>query len=101
MQVHDKLFIGGEWVGATAGKTFDDVDPFTGDVVARIPAGTREDAKIAVESAAEAFREWSQAPPSVRQRVFLKAADVLENREEEVVSWLARETGCTLGFAMF
>jgi acyl-CoA reductase-like NAD-dependent aldehyde dehydrogenase len=96
-----QLFIGGEWVGATAGRTFDDVDPFTGDVVARIPAGTRDDAKIAVESAADAFAEWSQSPPAARQRVFLNAADVLESRRDEVVSWLARETGCTLGFAMF
>jgi acyl-CoA reductase-like NAD-dependent aldehyde dehydrogenase len=33
--------------------------------------------------------------------VLLKAADVLESRQDEVVSWLARETGCTFGFGMF
>jgi len=37
----------------------------------------------------------------VRQGVFLKAADILESRQDEVVSWLARETGATFGFAMF
>jgi len=40
-------------------------------------------------------------PPAARQAVFLKAADILEQREEEVVSLLARETGCTFGFGMF
>ena len=96
-----RQFIGGEWVDAASGQTFEDLDPFTGDVVAGVPAGTRADAKRAVESAAEAFVEWSKAPPAQRQAVFLKAADILESRRDEVVSWLARETGCTFGFGMF
>jgi acyl-CoA reductase-like NAD-dependent aldehyde dehydrogenase len=95
------LLIGGEWNEAASGKTFEDTDPFTGDVVANVPAGTREDAKRAVEAAAKAFPEWSQSPPAERQRVFLKAADILEARADDVSSWLTRETGCTFGFAMF
>jgi acyl-CoA reductase-like NAD-dependent aldehyde dehydrogenase len=94
-------FIGGEWVDVGEGETFDDLDPFTGDVVARVAAGGRDDAKHAVEAAAEAFGAWSQTPPAQRQGIFLKAADVLESRRDEVVSWLARETGCTFGFGMF
>jgi acyl-CoA reductase-like NAD-dependent aldehyde dehydrogenase len=96
-----RQFIGGEWVDADAGETFDDLDPFTGDVVARVAAGGREDARRAVESAAEAFPTWSQSPPAERQAIFLKAADILESRRDEVMSWLARETGSTFGFAMF
>jgi acyl-CoA reductase-like NAD-dependent aldehyde dehydrogenase len=96
-----RQFIGGEWIDANGGAMFDDLDPFTGDVVARVPAGTREDARRAVEAAAAAFPAWSQTPPAVRQRIFLKAADVLESRSDDVASWLTRETGCTFGFAMF
>jgi acyl-CoA reductase-like NAD-dependent aldehyde dehydrogenase len=96
-----RQFIGGEWIDANDGPMFDDLDPFTGDVVARVPAGTREDARRAVEAAAAAFPAWSQTPPAVRQRIFLKAADVLESRSDDVASWLTRETGCTFGFAMF
>ena len=40
-------------------------------------------------------------PPAARQGIFLKAAEVLEARQDEVVSMLARETGCTFGFGMF
>ena len=94
-------FIGGEWVGASSGATFDDLDPFTGNVVARVPAGTREDAHLAVEAAATAFPAWSQTPPAERQRIFLKAADLLEERAEDVASWLIRETGSAFGFSMF
>jgi acyl-CoA reductase-like NAD-dependent aldehyde dehydrogenase len=94
-------FIGGEWVDAAGGASFDDLDPFTGDVVARVPAGTREDARRAVEAAATAFPGWSQTPPAERQRIFLKAADLLEARAEDVASWLIRETGSAFGFSMF
>jgi acyl-CoA reductase-like NAD-dependent aldehyde dehydrogenase len=95
------LHIGGEWTEAAGGKTFEDSDPFTGDVVANVPAGTREDAKRAIEAAAKAFPAWSQTPPAERQQIFLKAADNLESRQEEVAAWLTRETGSTFGFAMF
>ena len=96
-----QLYIGGEWVDSAGGATFDDLNPFDGDVVARIAAGTREDAKRAIETAAAAFAEWSQSPPAARQAIFLKSADILESRAEDVASWLTRETGCTFGFAMF
>ncbi len=86
---------------AEGGNTFEDSDPFTGDVVANVPAGTREDARRAIEAAAEAFPAWSETPPAARQQIFLKAADILEARGEEVVSWLTRETGATFGMAMF
>ena len=95
------LHIGGEWTAAEGGKTFEDADPFTGDVVANVPAGTREDARRAIAAAADAFPAWSQTPPEARQAIFLKAADLLEARGEDVGSWLTRETGCTFGFAMF
>src|SRR5687767_1448255 len=95
------LHIGGEWTDASGGQTFEDHDPFTADVVATVPAGTREDARRAIEAAAKAFPAWSQTPPAERQRVFLKAADILESRTEEIASWLTRETGSTFGFAMF
>jgi len=94
-----RQFVGGEWIDSEG--NFDDLDPFTGEVVARTPAGTREDARRAVEAAAAASAEWSQTPPASRQGIFLRAADLLESRRDEVVSWLARETGCTFGFGMF
>jgi acyl-CoA reductase-like NAD-dependent aldehyde dehydrogenase len=94
-------FIGGQWTGAVSGETFEDKDPFTGDTVALVPAGGAEDARKAIEAAAAAFPAWSASAPAQRQAIFLKAADVLESRRDEVVSVLARETGCTFGFGMF
>ena len=60
------LHIGGQWTEASGGKSFDDHDPFTGEVVAAVPAGTREDAKRAIDAAAQAFPAGpSRHPQSV------------------------------------
>ena len=96
-----RQFIGGDWTGASGGATFEDLDPYSGEVVAKVAAGTREDARRAVEAASAAFPAWSQTPPAERQRVLLAAADILDRRSDEVVDLLARETGCcTYGFGM-
>src|ERR671918_289299 len=95
-------FIGGDWTQASGGATFDDLDPYSGELVAQVAAGTREDARRAVEAAQAAFPTWSQTSPAERQRIFLAAADILERRADEVVGLLARETGCCIyGFGMF
>jgi acyl-CoA reductase-like NAD-dependent aldehyde dehydrogenase len=96
-----KQFIGGEWVDAADGDTYEDRDPFTGDVVAIVPAGGAADARRAVEAATAAAPGWAQTAPAERQRIFLKAADLLEARRDEVVELLARETGASFGFGMF
>src|ERR1044072_4968129 len=99
--IDTRLFIGGAFVEAEGGRTFENRDPWSGDVVSEVASASGADAKRAVEAAAEAFPEWSRTPPAVRQGIFLKAADVLESRQDEVVAMLARETGCTFGFGMF
>src|ERR1044072_6149444 len=99
--IDTRLFIGGAFVEAEGGRTFENRDPWSGDVVSEVASATGADAKRAIDAAAEAFPEWSRTPPAVRQGIFLKAADVLESRQDEVVAMLARETGCTFGFGMF
>jgi acyl-CoA reductase-like NAD-dependent aldehyde dehydrogenase len=96
-----KQFIGGDWASAAGGATYEDRDPFTGETVATAPAGGPDDAAKAIDSAAAAFAGWSATPPAERQRIFLKAADLLEERRDEIVGMLARETGSTFGFGMF
>ena len=96
-----RLHIGGDWVDAAGGGSFEDRDPYTGDVVATVASAGRDDARRAIETAAEAFPAWSQTPPAARQALFLRAADILESRRDEIVELLARETGCTFGFGMF
>lgn len=94
-----RQYIGGQWV--TPGELFDDLDPFRGTVVARIPAGTRADAGRAVDAAAAAFPAWAGLPPADKQVLFLRAAGIVERRRDEITALLAAETGCAGAFAGF
>ena len=95
-----RQFIGGEWVDAADGRTFESLDPFTGDVVEDVAAGGARTPRVPWRPRTLRSRR-GRARPAVRQGIFLKAADLLEARHDEVVSLLARETGCTFGFGMF
>ena len=88
-----KMYINGEWVDALDNQVYDDLNPYTGEVFARVASGKRPDAKRAVETAAAAFPAWSQTLPAERQALFLKAADILEKKKDEIVTILAEETG--------
>jgi acyl-CoA reductase-like NAD-dependent aldehyde dehydrogenase len=90
--------IAGDWVEAGGGRTFDDHDPWSGEVIARMPAGDSGDARLAIEAAHEAFATWSRSAPGERQMIFLRAADILQRRSAEVLHWLATETGCVHAF---
>jgi len=96
-----KMYINGEWVDALDRAMYDDYNPYTGEVFARVPSGKRGDARRAIEGAAAAFPSWSNTLPVERQALFLKAADILQKKQNEIVTILAEETGCTFGFAMF
>ena len=92
-------YIGGEWVSGP--DTFDDIDPYTGEVMAHVPAGGRDEAGRAVAAAAEAFPAWAALPPVAKQDLFLAAAEVVRSRQQRLVRLAGTETGATFGFAMF
>lgn len=91
--------IGGAWVPAATGRTYDKLDPWTGAVFARVAAGDADDTLAAVDAAAGAFPGWAESLPAERQRVLLRAADALDRRRDEVRALLTAETGCGAHFA--
>lgn len=96
-----RQLIAGEWVDAASGECFDDLNPYGGQVFAHIPASGAVDAQRAVEAADAAFPAWAAMGARERQALFLKAADILERRADEVVLLMAAETGTATPFARF
>jgi acyl-CoA reductase-like NAD-dependent aldehyde dehydrogenase len=96
-----KLFINGQWTDASAARTYEKRNPFNGEIVFRVAAANKDDARRAIESAAAAFPAWSSTPPGVRRSLFLKAADILDRRQPEIARITAEETGETFGWGMF
>jgi acyl-CoA reductase-like NAD-dependent aldehyde dehydrogenase len=95
------LVIGGQDVPALDGRTTDDLNPYTGEVYATVAAGGVADVKRAVDAAQEAFEAWAATPPSARRRIFLRAADILEARADDVAEIMAHEVGGVSGWARF
>ncbi len=101
MTITRGLLIGGEEVSARGGRTVDDVNPFTGGIMATVAASSPDDVTKAVDEASRAFPSWSVSAPSERRRIFLKAADLMESKAESLASILTSETGGTFGWGMF
>lgn len=93
--------IGGRFVGAASGRTFDRLDPYTGAVASRAPASDVVDVKAAVAAAANAFPGWAKIGPGQRRRMLMKAADMLEARTDEFARIMIAETGGTAPWAGF
>src|ERR1700678_1436131 len=80
-----RMLIDGKWVEAASGKTFDSINPATGDVLAAVAEGDAEDISRAVQAARRAFEgPWSKVKPFERQGMLLKLADLVEKHFEEL-----------------
>ncbi|MEW5937616.1 MAG: aldehyde dehydrogenase family protein [Candidatus Thermoplasmatota archaeon] len=87
------IYINGAWRASEGGEIFETVDPCNGEVLARFPAGTREDVDRAVEAARSAFKTWSRTPAPKRGLILLEAARLLRERKQELGTLVSREMG--------
>ncbi|MDC3300590.1 aldehyde dehydrogenase family protein, partial [bacterium] len=55
-----KAYVAGEWINAQNGKTFDVINPATGEIIASLPDLDVSDAKHAIDAAALAQKKWAQ-----------------------------------------
>ncbi|XP_050218363.1 aldehyde dehydrogenase family 2 member C4-like [Mercurialis annua] len=83
-----KLFINGEFVDSISGKTFETIDPRSGEVITRVAQGDKEDVDLAVEAARRAFDSgpWPRMPGAARGRIMMKFADLIDEHTEELAA---------------
>ncbi len=80
-----QLFINGEWVPSSSGETQDDINPATGQVIAKVAAATKEDVDRAVAASQKAYEEvWFDTPPKERAAMLLKLADKIDEDVDEL-----------------
>ena len=90
---HATLMIGEREVAAADGRTFDRIDPYTGQIATRAAAASAADAIAAAEAAHAAFPAWSALGPSERRVLLLKAADLLDAKGAEFSEIMTAEVG--------
>ncbi len=90
-------FIGGEWVSAASGATFENRNPAdTTDIVGLFQQSDASDARQAIDAAAAAQPAWAAIPAPKRGEILHRAAGLLEARADQVAREMTREEGKTL-----
>ncbi|MGA2967254.1 MAG: aldehyde dehydrogenase family protein [Terriglobales bacterium] len=95
------MLIDGKWVDAASGKTFSTYNPATGEVLAQVAEGDRQDIDLAVKAARKAFDSgpWSRLTSSERGKLVWKLADLLEQHIEEFATLETLDNGKPLTVA--
>lgn len=93
------LYIGGEWIEATGGRTFDVHDPATGAVIRSIADATAEDGIRALDAAVAAQDEWAATPARTRSDILRRAFDLVQERKEDLALLMTLEMGKPLAEA--
>src|SRR5690242_10733629 len=95
-QVKDQpLLIGGKWQDSVSGKTFETINPATGDVICNVAEGDKADIDLAVKAARKAFEDgpWSKMNASERGRLLNKLADLIEKNKDELAALESLDNG--------
>lgn len=87
-----KMFIGGQWCDSSDGRTREQINPSNGESLGFTAEGTVDDVNRAVDAAAEAFKTWRLTSTAERAELLRKAADLVDQRAEEIARL---ESGCT------
>src|SRR5680860_1034815 len=88
-----QLFIGGRWVDASGGATFDVVDPSTGDVLCAVADASPEDGWAALEAAAAAQPAFGGLPPRERADILTRAFELIHERVDDLALLMTLEMG--------
>ena len=101
MQVHDKLFIGGEWVDPAGTDVIEVISPHTEEVVGRVPEGTTADIDRAVAAARTAFDEgeWPRLSPEERIAAVQRFSDIYAARMMDMAQVITTEMGSPISFS--
>ncbi len=89
-----KNYIGGEWVEASTGETFENRNPANWDeVVGVFQKSGKEDVLRAVEAAKKMYPHWRKVPAPKRAEILRRATEILVERKEELARLMTREMG--------
>jgi len=88
-----RMWVGGQWTGSVSKKTFPIDNPATEEIIDEVPRAGAADADLAVESAAEAFRDWRGVPGIERAALMHEFATRLRAKAGAVARRLTLEGG--------
>src|SRR6478736_4632032 len=88
-----EMLLGGKWCGAADGASEEVRSPFDGHEVGSVPVAGVDDAAAAIDGAEVAARVQRETPAYERFAVLMRAADLADQRAEDIAQTLSAETG--------
>lgn len=90
-------YIGGKWVDAVGGETFNSINPARKiEVIGTFPRSGARDVECAVDAACAAFPSWSRTPAPARADIIRRVGTLLEERKDEFAALETCEMGKVL-----
>lgn len=90
-------FIGGKWIDAQSGETFENRNPANWDeVIGTFPKSGKADVDEAVKAARKAYESWRLVPAPKRGDILRRVGDLMVARKEELARQMTREMGKVL-----
>jgi alpha-ketoglutaric semialdehyde dehydrogenase len=89
-------FIGGEWVDAASGETFESTSPATGELIGTFPKSGPEDVDRAVEAARDAYGQWRLVPAPARGEILYRFGALVREHKDELALLMSHEMGKVL-----
>jgi aldehyde dehydrogenase (NAD+) len=86
-------YIGGEWVDATSGETFESTNPATGELIGVFPKSSVEDTDRAVDAARAAYESWRLVPAPKRAEILFRVAQSFVEHKDELTELMVQEMG--------
>jgi alpha-ketoglutaric semialdehyde dehydrogenase len=86
-------YIGGDWVEASGGETFETRNPATGEVLGIFPKSGVEDVDRAVDAAKEAYERWRLVPAPRRAEILFRVGQRFIDRKDELTELMVQEMG--------
>jgi aldehyde dehydrogenase (NAD+) len=96
------MLIDGKWVPSVSGKTFQTLNPATGEVICEVAEGDKADIDLAVKAARTALESgpWSRMSAAERGRLLYKLADAIEANKDDLAALESLDNGKPVRDAM-
>ena len=92
-RIQDKALIGGQWVSAVSGRTFEVRNPSTDELIAEVPEGDKADVARAIDAAAAALPAWRALPGLERSKALRRLNDLMHRDADHIARLMTLELG--------
>lgn len=91
--LREGAYVDGAWLAASSGAAIEVDDPFTGEIIGRVPSLSRDEVQTAVNAAERSFPAWARELPKKRGAILRRWFDLIMDHQEDLARLITLENG--------